>query len=1778
VTFDFYTDDACTDRYEDRNGRASCTTDQNGTLTWALEWDADDDAANSTRTVYVRENADSAKALGLEPDTNVYRAVITGSDEAASMCSVELSRVSGNYEPQIRVADESTYVLKAYNKPVKSHTVKKQFTSSYGTDSEDMVSAIDVQLYKTDASGNKTEAVGDAVTLTKAGGWTYTWEQLPYYTADNRTEQFYTVEEVAVRTTAGEGNCIANTDVTYDRTGDLTGITCIDNQAVQLYGRFELEKIDDLGRPVEGIRFNIVSATQISGDYKASTSALSEVTTTDADGHLVLQSELVDASIITDEAGAAVYVLSQPWYEVSAKTWVLYVQEDQNNAYYHADPNIYRIVVTGTRDSEMRSCSFSTENLTGYEQMYLGKANADENVNTASGDKLIITNDRVRLFGMLSLKKDNGVYTEDGDTVSLEYIEGAQFEIYADESLSTDSYVTTIFTDQEGYAEFRFSTALQTEYNDWMLACGASGEDRTSVGSYEKTLYLKEVDNDRMHSLFPFVIKAVVKGVRDDAGYATIQEAEEHCTVTYEILETDEAVEAWSAYLGYDHLVHQEHSNQLRVSDLPLALNVDKKDFDSGEYLKGATLSVYEVATKADGSYELDEYGNPVHGKRIAQWVSDGTTHQVRGMTLTWSTPEDPYIYVLAEETGVNENGSYNTPDGYITADDIPFIITSDNHIVRLDNENLSADTYSDNNVTVWNRSAKIRITKTDASDEWKELSVAYGVSGAYMQLYYVDESGHEILKCAWWTVAGEAFEVDNCRTGTYRLYEDCAPAGFATYDNGNAEGPTNYYEFTVEQQLPVGETIQDFEMEEQNIRVKVEKIDPDYPDVYVQGAILSINNPVYNADGTLAVNADGSYKTNGVLTYTPQNSRVNTVDGVVTCRWVTSAEEMIFYEIPAGTYILKELTAPTERGYVLAKDMVITIADTAELQIFEMEEDHTEVAVSKVDTATKEPVAGAVLSIYSIRTDENGAYVVNADGTYALGDVLTYSYPDGAVQTCTMTTAADIIRLEYIPAGTYVLHEDVTPAGYATAPDLVFTVDAVGQKEVQDVKLNNAYEVCDQPLTVSISKTDITSGEEIEGAHLQILRAVQDENGDWTADGSIYTTIKGEVCDWISGTDGKDEAGNLLPHDILYIEAGTYILHEVTAPTEQGYVKVSDIVFEIIDTEAVQKVEMQDEITRVHISKKNLTDGREIPGAKLTIYVKNPDGTRGKAVYSWTTDGTPYEIEHIPVGDYILEEVAAPDRYQRAEAVEFTVTETGEIQKVEMFDDRTYGKAEVYKSDEDGNPVAGAEFVITRADTGEVVDVITTDENGYAISRELPIDELRSITQDALTGEPVSIIYTITETFAPAGVVLDCTPEAFQFCYADDETPVVTTTFSKVNQHQQGRIAVIKKGLAVIGTEKVETRYGNVDKLVFGYVYLPGVEFTVYADRELTEVVTTVTTGSASVGDRDGYGISEYIDVGTYYIVETKTPAGYKKDDTVYELTITGISQREDAIEYVLDVTKEIENHLCSSTLNIYKIGTDLTGEASSKDREAMIPLEGVYFGVYANEDIRNILGDVVVQKGDCMAIIKTNSEGIASMTENLPAGAYYYKELKTLDQFVLDETRYEFTVSLANDNVVIDINKTNPLVNHAKYGKLTVHKVDQDGNPIGAGAVFALTNLETGETWTLTTDETSTISIDGLPIGRFNENGKFIYYNYELEEIQAPDNYRLPENESDRIINFTFSADSNEADALSVSFTVKNVILGINDFSMAGGVTMLLMAVAMMVAAFRKRKELAV
>ena len=92
----------------------------------------------------------------------------------------------------------------------------------------------------------------------------------------------------------------------------------------------------------------------------------------------------------------------------------------------------------------------------------------------------------------------------------------------------------------------------------------------------------------------------------------------------------------------------------------------------------------------------------------------------------------------------------------------------------------------------------------------------------------------------------------------------------------------------------------------------------------------------------------------------------------------------------------------------------------------------------------------------------------------------------------------------------------------------------------------------------------------------------------------------------------------------------------------------------------------MQDDYTKVEISKKDIVTSEELPGATLQVI-----DSEGNIIEEWTSTTEPHKINRLPVGEYTLVEKQAPDGYLLAEDIKFTVKENGEIQKVEMFDSK---------------------------------------------------------------------------------------------------------------------------------------------------------------------------------------------------------------------------------------------------------------------------------------------------------------------------------------------------------------------------------------------------------------------------------------------------------------------------------------------------------------------------
>lgn len=215
-------------------------------------------------------------------------------------------------------------------------------------------------------------------------------------------------------------------------------------------------------------------------------------------------------------------------------------------------------------------------------------------------------------------------------------------------------------------------------------------------------------------------------------------------------------------------------------------------------------------------------------------------------------------------------------------------------------------------------------------------------------------------------------------------------------------------------------------------------------------------------------------------------------------------------------------------------------------------------------------------------------------------------------------------------------------------APD--FFADKQVQKKPENagITYTGEWTLCetitmlDAPTVIRVCKADITTHEEIVGAALQIT----------DKDGNL-------VEQWIS---------NETPHMIegKLVAGETYILTETLAPTTQGYVPAASIEFTVQDDGKVQTVFMQDDYTKLRISKTDIATGTELPGASLKITDES-----GSVVGEWVSTTEPHYIERLPVGKYTLTETSAPDGYLVAESITFEVAATGEIQLVEMKDER---------------------------------------------------------------------------------------------------------------------------------------------------------------------------------------------------------------------------------------------------------------------------------------------------------------------------------------------------------------------------------------------------------------------------------------------------------------------------------------------------------------------------
>ena len=560
----------------------------------------------------------------------------------------------------------------------------------------------------------------------------------------------------------------------------------------------------------------------------------------------------------------------------------------------------------------------------------------------------------------------------------------------------------------------------------------------------------------------------------------------------------------------------------------------------------------------------------------IDSWTSTDKTHKIEGLVAGKS-------YILREEIA---------PKGFVRATNIEFKVENTKEIQK---------------VTMIDK--VVDMTKNNiAGDE---------VEGAKMQVF--DKEGNIVDE---WTSGKEAHKISNLVEGEkYTLHEETAPDGYVVATDIE-------FEVTLEKET------QHEVMTDKIVEMTKKNIAGDE----IEGASMK----VFDKEGNL-------------------------VD-----EWISGKEAHKINNLKEGnTYILHEETAPD--GYVLATDVEFTVTTDKETQHEEMIDKI--VNMSKVDIAGEE-VEGAKIQVFDkdkniVDEWESGKepHIINnlkENETYTLHEEIT---PNGYVKATdvefTVTTDKEtqhevmidkVVEMSKVDVAgeevegakiqvfdkdgnivdewtsgkethkinnlvegeTYILHEEITPEGYVKATDVEFTVttDKETQHEVMVDKI------------VDVTKTDLTNGEELEGAEL------------------VVTDKDGNIIDkWTSTKE---------PHHITGLEEGKkYTLTETTAP--YGYEIAESIEFEVSCDKENQLLEMKDMpiLKFVRVEKLDKDTKEHIKSNKFVfgIYEDEECTKLIKEAGANEFEGTAL-FDELRYGTYYIKEIKAPLGYKLSDQV----------------------------------------------------------------------------------------------------------------------------------------------------------------------------------------------------------------------------------------------------------------------------------------------------------------------------------------------------------------------------------------------------------------------------------------------------------------------------------------------------------------------------------------------
>ena len=586
------------------------------------------------------------------------------------------------------------------------------------------------------------------------------------------------------------------------------------------------------------------------------------------------------------------------------------------------------------------------------------------------------------------------------------------------------------------------------------------------------------------------------------------------------------------------------------------------------------------------------------------------------------------------------------------------------------------------------------------------------------------------------------------------------------------------------------------------------------------------------------------------------------------------------------------------------------------------------------------------------------------------------------------------------------------------------------------------------------------------------------------------------------------DENGFAQTKDMPY---GVYTVHQTKGWEGREFMKDFDVFISQDGQTYRYLINNANFESYIKVVKVDAETGKTIPYAGAGFQIYDPDGNKVSMTFTYPTpttidtfytdaDGQLVTPEKLDYGKgYSLVEVQAPYGYVLdSTPVSFDVTEENSTQEggitlikvdkpnmaqkgtisVEKTGEVFFGVNVSGEEDEDViyQPVykvkglAGAVYEITadediitpdgtlRYHKGDVVDTVTTDEDGTAKSKELYLGK-----------------YTVVETKAPNGMVINKEKHSVELTYAGQDVAVTETATSFVNERQKVKISLEKV------LEQNETfgigKNDEIKNISFGLYAKEDIvssSGTVIPADGLIEIITLDEKGTATANTD--------LPFGSYYIKEIATDEHYILSDTQYPFTFEYAGQDTETVEIKVNDGKPIENKLIYGSVSGKKI--DENGEA----------LGGALIGIFKADETE-------YTKEHAIMTATSEKDGSFSFAK-VPYGKWIIREIEAPEGFVLDDTSYE--VNIGENEQVIEVEITDEYI----HGNIELTKVDADypDNKL-TGATFDVYKdvngdgkLDDGDELIGNLEETAT----GI-----YEMKELLYGKYLVQETKAPEGF---------------------------------------------------------------------